>query len=194
MTSRILVLTGILCVLLNLPVSGTPDMYGDYNDRPSSGGEKVFATKSDMMLNTIQNLIEAKDYERAEQLAEEVTTTSPDMSPGYRTERPRAPCCWPISTRAAKAPCRVTSPTWQERSCSGPTTASTGRSSGTPMAPGPARPCSWTSVPATALPTPATSSPWAASASSLRTTARTAASSGGPSLGRGACGAGAGAC
>jgi tetratricopeptide (TPR) repeat protein len=83
MTSRILVLTGILCALLNLPVSGTPDMYGDYNDRPSSGGEQVFATKSDVMLNTIQNLIEAKDYERAEQLAEEVTATSPDMVDGW---------------------------------------------------------------------------------------------------------------
>ena len=83
MTSRILVLTGIICVLLSPQVSSTPDMYGDYSDQPTSGGEKVFATKSDVMLNTIQNLIEAKDYERAEQIAEEVTAASPDMVDGW---------------------------------------------------------------------------------------------------------------
>ena len=83
MTSRILVLTGVICVLLSPQVLSSPDMYGDYSDQPTSGGDKVFATKSDVMLNTIQNLIEAKDYERAEQIAEEVTTASPDMLDGW---------------------------------------------------------------------------------------------------------------
>jgi superkiller protein 3 len=58
-------------------------MYGDYSDTPTTGGDKVFATKSDVMLNTIQNLIEAKDYERAEQIAEEVTVATPGMVDGW---------------------------------------------------------------------------------------------------------------
>jgi tetratricopeptide (TPR) repeat protein len=82
MTFRILVLVGVFCLLLSPAVSGAPNTY-DYNDRPSTGGEPVFATKADVMLNTVQNLVEAKDYAGAEKLAEEVTLTSPDRVDGW---------------------------------------------------------------------------------------------------------------
>jgi superkiller protein 3 len=83
MIFRILVLTGVICVLLSPAVSGTPNTFYEYNDRPSTGGDPVFATKADVMLNTVQNLVEAKDYAGAEKLAEEVTITSPDRVDGW---------------------------------------------------------------------------------------------------------------
>lgn len=80
MTSRILVLTGAIWVLLS---TGAPNTFAQHNDQPTVGGDPVFATKADVMLNTVKNLIEAKDFTEAEKLAEEVTTTSPDMVDGW---------------------------------------------------------------------------------------------------------------
>lgn len=83
MTSRILVLTGIFCLLLGPDVSGAPDITSEYSDQPTVGGDPVFATKADVMLNTVKNLIEAKEYADAEKLAEEVTAAAPDMVDGW---------------------------------------------------------------------------------------------------------------
>jgi tetratricopeptide (TPR) repeat protein len=55
----------------------------EYSDQPTSGGDPVFATKADVMLNTVKNLVEAKDYTSAEKLAEEVTVAAPDMVDGW---------------------------------------------------------------------------------------------------------------
>lgn len=83
MTSRILVLTVTICVLLTPPLSGAPDIMYEYTDQPTAGGDPVFATKADVMLNTVKNLIEAKEYVQAETLAEEVTVKAPDMVDGW---------------------------------------------------------------------------------------------------------------
>jgi tetratricopeptide (TPR) repeat protein len=80
MTSRILVLTATVCAALLI---GAPGAFAQHNDRPTVGGDPVFATKADVMLNTVKNLIEAKDYAEAEKLAEEVTEKSPDMVDGW---------------------------------------------------------------------------------------------------------------
>jgi tetratricopeptide (TPR) repeat protein len=55
----------------------------EYTDQPTAGGDPVFATKADVMLNTVKNLIEAKEYVEAETLAEKVTVAAPDMVDGW---------------------------------------------------------------------------------------------------------------
>lgn len=84
MSFRILVLIGLFCVFLTPAATNASNTYySEHNGQPTSGGEPVFATKADVMLDTIKNLIEAKDYEGACKLAEEVTADSPDMVDGW---------------------------------------------------------------------------------------------------------------
>jgi len=84
MNLRILVLIGVICMLLAPAGSSTANTYyTEHSGQPTSGGEPVFATKADVMIDTIKKLIEAKDYEGAEKMAEEVTATSPDMVDGW---------------------------------------------------------------------------------------------------------------
>ncbi len=84
MIFRILVLIGLICMPLAPAVSGTSSTYSyEYTDQPTSGGEPVFATKADVMIDTIRKLIEAKDYSGAEKMAEEVTDKAPDMVDGW---------------------------------------------------------------------------------------------------------------
>jgi tetratricopeptide (TPR) repeat protein len=71
-------------MLLAPAASGTPNTYSyERSDQPTSGGEPVFATKADVMIDTIKKLIDAKDYAGADKMAEEVTATSPDMVDGW---------------------------------------------------------------------------------------------------------------
>jgi superkiller protein 3 len=77
------VLIGLICVPLATAVPSAANTYGDYSDQPTSGGQPVFATKADVMIDTIRNLIEAKDYAGAEQMAEEVTQKAPEMVDGW---------------------------------------------------------------------------------------------------------------
>lgn len=84
MTSRILVLIGLICVPLTAGVSSASNTYlYEHSDQPTSGGEPVFATKADVMIDTIRKLVEAKDYPGAEKMAEEVTEKAPDMVDGW---------------------------------------------------------------------------------------------------------------
>jgi superkiller protein 3 len=50
---------------------------------PTSGGKPAFATKADVMLSTIQSFIQAKNYEKAEYVAEELTETYTDYPSGW---------------------------------------------------------------------------------------------------------------
>jgi tetratricopeptide (TPR) repeat protein len=84
MILRILVLIGLICVPLTLAVPSASNTYStEYSDQPTSGGEPVFATKADVMINTIRKLIEAKEYDSAEKMAEEVTEQAPQMLDGW---------------------------------------------------------------------------------------------------------------
>jgi tetratricopeptide (TPR) repeat protein len=84
MILRILVLIGLICVPLAPAVSSATNTYAyEYTDQPTSGGRPVFATKADVMIDTIRKLVEAKDYAGAEKMAEEVTQKSPDMVDGW---------------------------------------------------------------------------------------------------------------
>jgi len=84
MILRILVLIGLICAPLTLAVPIASNTYSyEYTDQPTSGGEPVFATKADVMINTIRKLIEANDYEGAEKMAEEVTEKAPEMLDGW---------------------------------------------------------------------------------------------------------------
>lgn len=83
MIFRILVLIGIVCAPLAAPGVAAANTYENYSDQPTTGGQPVFATKADVMLNTIRNLIEAKDYEGAEKMAQEVTDQAPEMVDGW---------------------------------------------------------------------------------------------------------------
>jgi tetratricopeptide (TPR) repeat protein len=69
--------------LLNPVLAGASELFYEYNDQPTVGGDPTFATKSDVMLNAVNSLIQAKDYEAAEKLALEVTVNSPDMIDGW---------------------------------------------------------------------------------------------------------------
>lgn len=84
MIFRILVLTALVCGPLGPAVSSASNTYHyEYSDQPTSGGQPVFATKADVMIDTIRKLIEAKDYDGAEKMAEEVTQKAPDMVDGW---------------------------------------------------------------------------------------------------------------
>jgi tetratricopeptide (TPR) repeat protein len=84
MTFRILVLIGLICMPLAPAAASASNTYLDeYSDQPTSGGQPVFATKADVMIDTIRKLVEAKDYQGAEKMAEEVTEKAPDMVDGW---------------------------------------------------------------------------------------------------------------
>ena len=84
MILRILVLIGLLCIPLTLAVPSASSTYSyEYTDQPTSGGKPVFATKADVMIDTIRKLIEAEDYDGAEKMAEEVTEKAPEMLDGW---------------------------------------------------------------------------------------------------------------
>jgi tetratricopeptide (TPR) repeat protein len=84
MTFRILVLIGLFCgPLLTATPSASSTYDNEYSDQPTSGGQPAFATKADVMIDTIRKLIEAKDYDGAEKMAEEVTDKAPEMVDGW---------------------------------------------------------------------------------------------------------------
>lgn len=66
----------VLCVAL-----GPATVVGQegVSTQPTVGGDPAFATQTDVVLATINNLIQAKDYEGAEKLAEELTSGSPGI-------------------------------------------------------------------------------------------------------------------
>ena len=81
MKHLVLVWLGIVFPLL--AGASTSLGYEEQRDRPTAGGEPVFATEADVLLNTVKNLIDAQDYQAAEKLAEQLTATSPDMVDGW---------------------------------------------------------------------------------------------------------------
>jgi tetratricopeptide (TPR) repeat protein len=85
MRNRVPLCIWSFCILSGLLLAGaslaSPD-YG-YSDQPTVGGEPAFATKTDVMLSTINSLVQAKDYAEAEKLAEEVTVKSPQLPDGW---------------------------------------------------------------------------------------------------------------
>jgi len=84
MTFRILVLIGLICGPLVTATPSASNTYdNEYSDQPTSGGQPVFATKADVMIDTIRKLIEAKDFDSAEKMAEEVTDKAPEMVDGW---------------------------------------------------------------------------------------------------------------
>lgn len=83
MRNLVLVFIGVVYALSPPAFAGASNLYYEYNDQPTVGGDPTFATKSDVMLNAVNSLIQAKDYEGAEKLALEVTVNSPDMIDGW---------------------------------------------------------------------------------------------------------------
>jgi tetratricopeptide (TPR) repeat protein len=53
------------------------------SDQPTTGGKPAFATSADVAASTIRSLIEAKEYEKAEAMAGELTTKHPQVVDGW---------------------------------------------------------------------------------------------------------------
>jgi tetratricopeptide (TPR) repeat protein len=76
MRKSILTYIGCACLIL-----GTGAAFAD--NVPTSGGKPAFATKADVMLSTIQSFIQAKDYKKAESVAEELTEVYSNYPSGW---------------------------------------------------------------------------------------------------------------
>jgi len=75
MLKRILVCIGLgTCVMSGIASAG---------ETPTAGGQPAFATEIDVKLSTVRSLIEAKEYESAEKIAEEVVGDSPGTLDGW---------------------------------------------------------------------------------------------------------------
>jgi superkiller protein 3 len=77
MRKSILTYVGCACLL----IIGTGIVHAD--NVPTSGGKPAFATKADVMLSTIQSFLQAKDYDKAESVAEELTETYTSYPSGW---------------------------------------------------------------------------------------------------------------
>ena len=72
---------GVLCVL------GSSSVEAVSGDQPTTGGDPVFATSTDVKLSTIRSLIEAKDFQTAEQLANDFSLFPETEAPVDRNIR-----------------------------------------------------------------------------------------------------------
>ena len=79
MPKTILVYMGLVCALgaLAMPAAAQSD------DQPTVGGAPAFATSADVTVSTIRSLLEAREYEKAEQMAVELTTEHPQVVDGW---------------------------------------------------------------------------------------------------------------
>lgn len=76
MRKSILTYIGCACLIIGAGSAAADNV-------PTSGGKPAFATKADVMLSTIQSFIQAKDYEKAESVAEELTEVYSNYPSGW---------------------------------------------------------------------------------------------------------------
>lgn len=80
MSKPTLLCIGLVCALAVTAGGGFAQTSGD---QPTAGDQPAFATSADVTVSTIRSLLEAKEYEKAETMARELTEDNPQVVDGW---------------------------------------------------------------------------------------------------------------